>query len=383
MSCNTCTICLDSVIGVRPIGGAYPCGHVFHLECWDGWVASQHCRQAKCAMCNRPSEGFSRLYLDFLGTNDDNISLSSCSEADQGEEESSECERDEAETDTNHEDSAQQDVIVIHSGSIENATSIEEPSNSAGSAGIPKDGTDKYKKVARQLKQRNKYLAAQIIESNKAVEETKQSYEAECDKRLQFEKEIHSLKEQYKYAHLALSGANLEAAALKRQLAERESSLETTKASLDSIKATMEKLQKSYDESLKKARASSMAEVRQMLIDYPKVVQENRELKNRISAVESKQMSKAPSKESHEKPAASCLKRKIDLLKELDRKTSHKAANNVTDARADQREAEIQLCLQKSSCATALSRTLQAKRRRSPLDVLNNGCKSRHGIPPR
>ncbi|GAX21504.1 hypothetical protein FisN_4Hh567 [Fistulifera solaris] len=381
MSCNTCTICLDSVIGVQPIGAAYPCGHVFHLECWDGWVASQHCRQAKCAMCNRPSEGFSRLYLDFLGTNDDNVSLSSCSEAGQEEDESSECEHDEAIIATNHEDSAQQDVKVIDGGSIQNANSVEEPSNNA--TGLHKNDTEKYKKVAKQLKQRNKYLAAQIMESNKALEETKQSYEAEWDKRLQFEKEVQSLKEQYKFAHLALSGANLEAAALKRQLAERESSLETTKASLDSLKATMEKLQKSYDESLKKARASSMAEVRQMLIDYPKVVQENRELKNRLNAAESKQLSKVPSKASHEKPPAIGMKRKMDLLKELDRKTSLKAANNVTDNKAEQREAEIQLCLQKSSCATALSRTLQAKRRRSPLDVLNNGGNARHAIPPR
>jgi chromosome segregation ATPase len=379
------------VIGVQPIGAAYPCGHVFHLECWDGWVASQHCRQAKCAMCNRPSEGFSRLYLDFLGTNDD-VSLSSCSDAsttDQREDESSECENDETDNDTNHEDNVQQDVIVIDGGSTENAISVgeEKSSNNQGSAGLPKKDADKYKKVAKQLKQRNKYLAAQIKESNNALEEAKQSYEAECDKRLQFEKEIQLLEEQYKFAHLALSGANLEAAALKRQLTERESTLESTKARLDSLKANMEILQKSYDESLKKARASSMAEVRQMLIEYPKVVQENRELRNRLKAVDSKQINKTSVKESYEKPPVGGMKRKMDLLKELDQKTSFKAATNVSDTRADHREAEIQLCLQKSSCATALSRTLQAKRRRSPLDVLNNKLNNngdaRHGIPPR
>lgn len=385
MSCNTCTICLDTVIGVQPIGAAYPCGHVFHQECWDGWVASQRSGQTKCAMCNRPSEGFSRLYLDFVGTNDDNVSLSSCSDANTAEQEKEDDETESPENDTTIEDSAEQDVIPGRSAknalSVEEEDEEDEPPNNS-STDRPKVDADKYKKVAKQLKQRNKYLASQIMESSKSLEETKQFYQAECDKRLQFEREIVSLKEDYKYTHLALCGANLEATALKRQLAERESTLESTKASLDSLKLNLEKLQKSYDEGIKKARAASLAEVRQMLNEYPKLVQENRELKSRLSDAESKKISKATFPASYDRQPASDNKRKRDLLKELDQKTCTKAASSASDTRNDKREAEIQLCLQKSSCANALSRTLQAKRRRSPLDVLNSTGNTRRGIAP-
>ena len=123
MSCNTCTICLDSVIGGQPIGAAYPCGHVFHLECWDGWVASQCSGQPKCAMCNRQSQGFSRLYLDFIGTNDDNVSLSSCSDASStaGEQEDKDDDAPQCEQEA---DSAEEDVIP--GGSAKNSLTVED-----------------------------------------------------------------------------------------------------------------------------------------------------------------------------------------------------------------------------------------------------------------
>ena len=221
------------------------------------------------------------------------------------------------------------------------------------------------------------------MESSKALEETRQLYQGECDKRLQMEKVIDSLKEDCRYTRLELSGANLGVVSLKRQLAEQESTLESTKANLDSLKLALEKLQKSYDENIKKARSASMVEVRKMLTEYPKVVQENRELKSKLSAMESNRIAKADSHESHERQPTSSNKRKMNLLKEMDLQTSTKTKTSAIDSRADKRQAEIQLCLQKSSCATALSRTFQTKRRRSPLDVLNSSSDARHGSAPR
>ena len=85
MTTINCTICLD-ILSSKPFGNTAPCGHYFHEECYNRWVASSGRHStvtgelvAKCPTCNTCTTDFIRSYLDLgrLAVDDDDVSISS------------------------------------------------------------------------------------------------------------------------------------------------------------------------------------------------------------------------------------------------------------------------------------------------------------------
>ncbi|GFH59578.1 hypothetical protein CTEN210_16054 [Chaetoceros tenuissimus] len=82
-----CTICLEH-LSSSTFGCLNPCGHYFHQDCYNQWMATcynkSYKNKVKCPQCNVESEGFIRSFLDLenLCVNDD-VSISD----DEGDEE--------------------------------------------------------------------------------------------------------------------------------------------------------------------------------------------------------------------------------------------------------------------------------------------------------
>ena len=63
---DTCLICLESLIGTESFGTSQPCGHPFHVQCFEEWKNHSHRKSGacKCPTCNRPSTSFTRVFLN-------------------------------------------------------------------------------------------------------------------------------------------------------------------------------------------------------------------------------------------------------------------------------------------------------------------------------
>jgi len=68
---NSCSICLDH-LATDPIGATTPCGHCFHVHCFENWKQSslgsaRAGGNVKCPLCNNRTAEFHRLFLDLTG----------------------------------------------------------------------------------------------------------------------------------------------------------------------------------------------------------------------------------------------------------------------------------------------------------------------------
>ena len=79
---TNCPICLEP-LSSKTFGNTAPCGHYFHEECYNAWVASKRTRGVngeyftKCPTCNTPCTSFIRSYLDLDKMAVDDVSISS------------------------------------------------------------------------------------------------------------------------------------------------------------------------------------------------------------------------------------------------------------------------------------------------------------------
>lgn len=79
---TNCPICLEP-LSSKTFGNTAPCGHYFHEECYNAWVASKRTRLVngeyftKCPTCNTPCTSFIRSYLDLDKMAIDDVSISS------------------------------------------------------------------------------------------------------------------------------------------------------------------------------------------------------------------------------------------------------------------------------------------------------------------
>ena len=79
---TNCPICIEP-LSEKPFGNTAPCGHYFHEECYDRWVAKSSKQLVtgewftKCPTCNTHCSSFIRSYLDLDTLNVDNVSISS------------------------------------------------------------------------------------------------------------------------------------------------------------------------------------------------------------------------------------------------------------------------------------------------------------------
>ena len=64
---DECAICLESLVSEEQIGVSNPCGHPFHVHCFEEW--KQHSddlkRICKCPTCNKKTKTFLPIFINF------------------------------------------------------------------------------------------------------------------------------------------------------------------------------------------------------------------------------------------------------------------------------------------------------------------------------
>ena len=294
---NLCTICLQSLSDAA-FGAVYPCGHVFHEECWQRWEASQLGRQRiKCATCNRRDVGFCRLFLDISGleengNDDDDDSLSSCSssvgaaEAENTTTSSGNASRNEAEVaQVSSQESEEQakdnrandddEVVVIVDTGVppvapkRNKRSDDPPNNSK------RDTSSKYKRLAKKFKCRNASLESKHEQLKNEHQELGETL-AETKQELTEQEEKHAhLEQQYSKTQRQWEGANLQIVELNHELRTVRETLSKEKSSKEILASKLEDIHVRYDVKLKRAEYTSVAE-------FKRLVDENQRLKEKL-----------------------------------------------------------------------------------------------------
>jgi chromosome segregation ATPase len=70
MESSCCAICLETLSSRAVIGSCVPCGHCFHVECYNTWkTTGRSASKTKCPTCNTESSMFCRLYVDLRDLN--------------------------------------------------------------------------------------------------------------------------------------------------------------------------------------------------------------------------------------------------------------------------------------------------------------------------
>lgn len=70
MNSDPCAICLESLHDSKNPVGCTPCGHCFHMKCYEEWkLTKRRCRQpATCPTCNQFVKDFHRICLELDGS---------------------------------------------------------------------------------------------------------------------------------------------------------------------------------------------------------------------------------------------------------------------------------------------------------------------------
>lgn len=327
---TSCPICLEDIFLPNPnsnseasngnskkenynIGVTVPCGHLYHYDCFDSWRASQTASRSsrnhniKCPTCNTKTKDFTRLYLDvttitgsychLAGNGEDDISLSSVDEDDND----SVSEDYTEENKKNHQNDisviAQQsadvdhgeEVVVDLTSSPSSGRQQQQKSSSSSRISHRGDSHDDLKTEHQRLKRIAKKFKRQFLQKNVQYKEQYDEKKKISEKFRQTEKEMSEMKDgvdkmkrdqqmtnlHFNESRLSLLRTLTELDLLKSQ----KSTLEKEKSKLDS---QMKNCHSYYENELEKARTKSMSEVQQILEDHPKVVEENRKLKQQL-----------------------------------------------------------------------------------------------------
>jgi hypothetical protein len=357
---NVCVICLEP-LSAGVIGAATPCGHCFHEECFDGWRASKLGNNplpwyealalppVKCPLCAKETRDFCRLYLDLGelgdagdGIDNDESSLSS-SEGDGGKDEddgsgesaanaysrsddgdrrcadnksatasSSVAEPEDNKNRESHEDRSERSrnkvdnlryvevVELLDDDDDDNYK--EEPSQQPQHATKPTRSSDsnKYRAKAKQLKRRVKMLEVQRAQQSEELRDIQERYGKNRNELAAIRKKLEEIASQIEFYEREREGTSLELVQLRREKQELSSKLEKAAVAKDKAERHLADARKDHARELQKAQAFTMTEVQNMLNDQPRLIQENRELKQLLTqyrqTLREAQSSQAPAK---------------------------------------------------------------------------------------
>jgi Ring finger domain len=251
---NSCAICLDP-LSSKSAGTCVPCGHCFHVECFDGWKAASHSKQSsKCPTCNTKAKTFCRLYLDFNQNNNandsesDSVSEESCEGSNDGE-------------------------FVEREREVTDLTC---------SRGMSNNSRNKYKEKLRRLKDLYSRTNAQLKEKT----EEHRNLSSVCEKnRVELSDVTNSFHQEIEI-RTALErkneSLNLQCIRLKNEIKESLQKIKDENKAARTISSKLKMLEDSYQRDIANAQANSLKEVKGILEQYPKVVNENKVLKEII-----------------------------------------------------------------------------------------------------
>jgi hypothetical protein len=282
---NDCVICLEP-LSSGVIGAATPCGHCFHEACFEGWRASKlPAQQAraplpwyellglpdlKCPLCAKETRDFCRLYLDLgaLGSaggddSDEDSSLGSC----EGQE---------------NEFGGGGNGSAAASGEEDDGIEIKKPLPSMAEAFLG-DEAKKYRAKAKRLKSRIVMLESQRAQQSEELRDVQERYAKNRKELVSARKDLEEFDTQIGSYEREREVTCLELVQLRREKQELSSKLEKASAAKDRAERHLADARKEHARELQKVQHSTMTEVQKMLSDQPRLIKENRELKQLLS----------------------------------------------------------------------------------------------------
>lgn len=383
---NSCAICLEPLSSNSAVGTCVPCGHCFHVECFDGWkavgVSRSNKHSMKCPTCNTKTNHFCRLYLDF-NNNDNDANNDDSSEDSIDSENENEC------FDESNDNEELESITALQGELQGRERSVVDLTGTCGSNG----SRNKYKEKLRRLKDtysRTNTQLTEIVEENRKLSKIcgKNRVElSECTNLLQ-EKEVcrKSLQRAYESLHL-------ECVRLKNKLEESIQKLTDEKDSNRKNNNELQKLKDSYQRDITRAQANSLKEVQGILEQHPKIVNENSTLReiirrkeDEIEMLRRKSGLLKRSSDTINLSSSQNTKRALKLAQQFHAMADESHHQNTMihvkkAARVEEASASVNPSIM-SSHAARMSRACSTSRPIGPLtdasDILNGADRSQH-----
>ena len=313
---HTCPICLEPIFqpphpttdtdgnsvgdgNVFTIGATVPCGHLFHYDCFASWQASKSYGAVKCPTCNVKTDNFIRLYLDvgslagsqcqYIG--DDDISLTSIQENEDNDDAK---DREDGETEESVKEGFQKHNIVDETDDVVDLTmSPQRPKERAPKrSDSPVQDDDSCperqskllrlsriaKKFKKQFLQKSAQYKEQVDSGRKLSDRVRK---AECERK-SLQEELSELERDRELSEMRLNESRLNLLRVQQERDQLHSRYSTMTKEKSIAEARLNECRSHYEKELEIARKKSMLEVQEILEDHPKVVAENRVLKQKL-----------------------------------------------------------------------------------------------------
>lgn len=313
---HTCPICLEPIFqpasfdtdaNGNPTGGSnrfnigatVPCGHLYHYDCFGSWQASRSYGAVKCPTCNVQTENFVRLYLD-VGSlagaqchlaEDDDISLSSVEDDnhvddenhendDRGDEEGKT--EEPKEQDSNNGDENDDVVDLTKSPQSPERKPLHPSKTTASGDHNDRSQVRRFARIAKKFKrqylQKSAQYKEQYTQKRKLADRARQA-EGELSS---IQEELTEFERDRELTELKMNESRLDLIRTQQErdtLKFRYSGMAKEKSRAET---QLRECRSHYTKELEMARAKSMSEVQEILEEHPKVVEENRVLKQRL-----------------------------------------------------------------------------------------------------
>jgi hypothetical protein len=269
MADDECVICFEP-LATGEIGCATPCGHCYHLECWNGWEKSGRSQASSCPLCKARVTMFCKLYLSLrkMEVDDDEDSLSSL--------EDDESNVGEVVGEVDEEQKAEEAAPGLRRSVVDSERGTTNASEFMIDAEIlaetkPRDDT-KYRKKAKLMKARVKGLESSLKNKSLENESLSKVCKAAKNELVATKSQFEDQQQQFETRERTIEQLRVREANLLRENDKRCRELEYTVRERDESKKELDlSVQKHQQElqllkqQLEKSCASSHVEAKQIL----------------------------------------------------------------------------------------------------------------------
>ena len=272
---NTCAICMETLWAGGTIGANVPCGHLFHVDCGEGWRQSlqlQH-RRLCCPLCKVPSTTFCRLFIDSVDPVEDDVSLS---DSDDEEEEGEQNEESGEPTSTSSctppaSGSGPDDIICL----LEDDDEVNETGKGIKQKPEGSMSTRKVKEKAKRLKRQLKALQIKHETTMDTLHEVRDA-SRDLEGRIQeLEVENNLLKGAGHDQQMELEHLKLRKVQMERTCDELTRKLKSAEHRADEAEKSLKYARSDYSRQLEKASKNSVKEVDHIISDLKREQQKS------------------------------------------------------------------------------------------------------------
>lgn len=265
--------------------------------------------RCKCPNCNVPSKKFQKLFIsiedDVIATDLDDVSLSSTEEEADGSEEAQEgsqeeCQEeslsnnnnnnmitidldDDADNDAENDENTVQVVDLTMTPSPARAPPTTATSHSQSQG---KNDDEKYKKIAKKFKRLYRQSQSQKEEQYQNFKDVTQKLQTVTNEKDELGSSIREFERRLHYQQLDLEQQRLSNVKLSTHLKEQDRKFADITSALKTARDQYSNLQGSYQKDMKKAHASSTAEVKELAARTYELERERMTLNDTIARYE-------------------------------------------------------------------------------------------------